>query len=170
MNEQFDITKIAIKGDGTPERGRKIIEFFGNHGVDVLNFDKNAPRNYYYFVNSDNILLGKPTPPEDKILIDLPFNGQEHPKLPCEMLVWDDDESRAHKRVVLWINPHGKDVYPVKVVRNEHIESYKRGEEYDTFKYRHAKPTPENPKNIHKIQLLTCTVVSFLDWNYSLSK
>lgn len=152
-NEQFDITKVAIRGDGTPERGRKIIEFFGNHGVDVLNFDKNAPRNYYYFVNSDNLLLNKPTPPEDKILIDLPFNGQEHPELPCEMLVWDDDESITDKRIVLWINPHGKDEFPVKVVSYDDTESFKRGEAYRTSEYKNVKPIPEKLENIHKIQL-----------------
>jgi hypothetical protein len=150
-NKQFDITEVAIKSDGTNERGKRIIEFFEKHGVkNPGHYSGNGVDSPFYATNSRGEICHYEEI-FDKTLIDLP---PEQPKLPCVMEVWDNDEAKSEKFIALWINPHGKDVYPVRCVCKADEEAYENGLEYDTVGYKHCKPIPENPKRIRKMQLL----------------
>jgi hypothetical protein len=150
-NKQFDITKVAIKSDGTRERGEKIIEFFEKHGVkNPAGLEGSGEFHPFYMTNKRGE-IDHYAELNGKTLIDLPPDILE---LPCVMEVWDDDESDAVKRFVLWINPDKNAVHAIVTVSKHEESDYKKGLPYSPILFKHCKPIPENPKRIRKMQLL----------------
>lgn len=86
--------KVCIKGDGTEETGKRIIEYFVSFGG--LNTGLNTGATVYYYYINDNIIVVDSEIPIDYELITLPESTPEK-TFPREMLVWDENESRAIK-------------------------------------------------------------------------
>lgn len=61
------------------------------------------------------------------------------------MLVWDDNEGRAEERIVIAkLTLKAKQQYIAVNISEE--DKFKKGEEYDTLRWKHAKPIPQKTK------------------------
>ena len=70
--------------------------------------------------------------------------GKEHPKRGNEVLVWDDNQRNAVKRIFLAYIKGTK--YPVITVINGDEELYKNGDMFGIYFYKHYKLPPQKTK------------------------
>jgi hypothetical protein len=75
---------------------------------------------------------------------------EEHPKRGNEVLVWDDNQRNAVKRIFLAYIEGIK--YPVITVSNGDEELYKNGDMFGTYPYKHYKlPTQKTKFTMQQI-------------------
>ncbi len=117
---------VAIKGDGTPETGKRIINYLeGLGGVNSSNFG--FVGNYYYSLDGNGHIGYTPDIPLGYELATLPEPTPEK-TFPREMWVWDDNELRPFKKTVIGLF---KDRYVVDVYIEDHWAVYKHAREID---------------------------------------
>lgn len=69
---------------------------------------------------------------------------EEHPQRGDEVLVWDEDEIYAVKRIFLAYIEGAN--YPVQVVYEVDVENFKNGKTFSMSSFKHYKPLPQKTK------------------------
>jgi hypothetical protein len=135
----------------------KKIKGFKFDKIDILPYNKNAMDNYIGKVGVITKVHDKDVKVEfenDYWFYPLPeaLNHivEEHPKRGNEVLVWDDNQRNAVKRIFLAYIKGTK--YPVITVINGDEELYKNGDMFGIYFYKHYKlPTQKTKLTLQQI-------------------
>lgn len=124
-----------------PEMGKKIIEKYKADGWDVVICkgklcESNGDKYIYYGVINNNFKVYslEEVQEANAKIIEL----DELPKRGDEVLVWDEDESNAEKRIFLSYIEGA--MYPVQVVSIEEEKKFKNGKTFAHYSFKHFKP------------------------------
>lgn len=128
------------------EHGKRVIEYWKSMGFGIRHYTGNSTKEinavyrYYGVINGIfSIYSLKYVIEYNAEIITLP----DEKTFPRKMLVWDHDEGDAVERIVLWINPFGKCIYPIVCVDDCSEIDYSKGEAYSITQWRYAKELPE---------------------------
>jgi len=95
--EQPNPLKVAIKGDGTEEYGKKIIEYFTSFGCTNNNEFSCYDEDFYYFMNEENNLWWEFNLPEGYTEISLKEEEKES-EVECNFNIISDEVKAEYVR------------------------------------------------------------------------
>jgi hypothetical protein len=130
LSIMFDINKIAIKSNGTPEHGKQIIDFFKSRSLNTSYLDGTA-KDHYYYVDKGHFVASFTLPSGyTEITIGMPTVR--------EVLLGDND-SDLLPGLLFYTMDDGKNRYPYVGIRDDDEKNYRAGDDYDLNTYRICK-------------------------------